>query len=276
MPARFVWILGLAALAILRWRQGKSGPLLLRWRQGRSGPPALAIPRWRQGRSGAAALRVLEARDTPGPSEAGRGDPAKATPAITIAACTAPARAAFVLLGLYCLCVWGLHALAVHNTEKEIQAHGAGSDVHRLALIPRPMDPFHWNVLYESRGEIIAGKVPVWSRGAPALPAQRFKMNLERPEVQQALRTEEGQTALRFCRYLFANLNQTPLGLTVILRDARFTIRDTHEFSTFVIPVKQGARQGALSSEIPPHRGDTPPANPGLASTVDSRGPEVR
>jgi len=129
------------------------------------------------------------------------------------------------------------------NAAREILVYEGAGEVRRLALIPRPADPFHWNVLYVRGGEIVAGTVPVWSWSTPALHPHRFEMNFERPEVQQALRTAEGQTAQRFCRYLFADLIRTPEGLTVAFRDARFTVRGRHEFSIFLVPLKRDAAE---------------------------------
>lgn len=146
-------------------------------------------------------------------------------------------RAAFAALGLYVLAVAGLHARALGNAEAAIRAQEAGP-VARLAAIPRPADPFHWNVLYETQGQVVTGWIGVGG-GAPAITEEhRYRENLDDPMVRNLIQNDpQGRVASHFCRYLFADIVPEPWGATVSFRDARFAVRGRHEFSVFTVHV---------------------------------------
>jgi len=147
-------------------------------------------------------------------------------------------RAAFGVLALYVLAVFGLHAQALDSAETAMRAREEepGS---RLAVIPRPADPFHWNVLYETPEQIVTGTVAAGERQAAFIEEQRYDKHLDDPVVRSILRDDpQGRVAARFCRYPFATITPEPGGATVSFRDARFVVRRRHEFSVFTVRVK--------------------------------------
>lgn len=146
-------------------------------------------------------------------------------------------RWAFVALGFYVLAAAGLHARALENAASATRARES-RPVSRLAVIPRPADPLHWNLIYETPEDVVSATVPV--RQSPVSPSEhRYEKHLDDARTQRALATPAGQVARRFCRYLFADIEEEPGGAAdVSFRDARFAIRGRREFSVFVVRVE--------------------------------------
>lgn len=147
-------------------------------------------------------------------------------------------RTAFVVLALYVLSMAGLHARALENARTAAREREPGP-VARLAVIPRPADPLHWNMLYETPEQIVSETVAV-RRGTPAAGReQRYEKHLDDARARRALATPVGQVAGRFCRYLFADIDEEPGGVAdVSFRDARFAVRGRREFSVFTVRVQ--------------------------------------
>jgi len=167
-------------------------------------------------------------------------------------------RAAFAVLALYVLAMAGLHQKALEIARDLVRTREPGP-VSRLAVIPRPADPLHWNMLYETPAQIVTGTVAV--RPAPAGAANaanasgggaaavgtgagtgtehRYEKHLDDPRTRRALATPEGGVARRFCRYLFADIEEEPGGAAdVSFRDARFVVRGRREFSVLTVRVE--------------------------------------
>ena len=108
-------------------------------------------------------------------------------------------RAAFGALAIYVLAVAALHAGAVRKARAATQEREP-QPVSRLALIPRPADPLHWNLLYETPEAIVARTAAVGSQEPPHTSERRYLKHRDEPRVQRALATAEGQVARRFSR----------------------------------------------------------------------------
>jgi inner membrane protein len=150
-------------------------------------------------------------------------------------------RAAFGVLALYVAAVAGLHVLAL-GTARSALPERAPPPVTRLAAIPRPADPFRWNVVYETPeyiGAAVVPAIPGIPRAGDWFDPESFEKHLGDPRVQRALATPTGGVAARFCRYLFAEITEKPGGAAdVAFHDARFAIRERHDFSVFTVHVE--------------------------------------
>jgi hypothetical protein len=112
--------------------------------------------------------------------------------------------------------------------------------VTRLALVPRPADPVHWNLLYETPDAIVSGKAALERRELPGggrrPPVSRSTSTILECGVRW--RHPRARWRRRFCRYLFADIEEHPGdGADVSFRDARFVVRGRREFSVVTVRV---------------------------------------
>jgi membrane-bound metal-dependent hydrolase YbcI (DUF457 family) len=93
------------------------------------------------------------------------------------------------------------------------------------AALTRVGTPFEWEPIYASR-DTVAG--PDWAQGR----------HLDDPRVQRALReTAGGRAMARFARFIAAEVDSGPRGVSVILRDARYARAGTQGWGVVTVPL---------------------------------------
>lgn len=239
VPARIVWCLGLIGLGTSRLLGARRlrGPELE--------PPSQEPPRGRRANQSSPSVFPVVGERSPQPLDPSAVQPGAArvngvtfesSSKVSESRRRAPCQAALAMLVLYVGCAWALHTFALRRVVARESGQDGAARARRVALLPMPADPVHWNLIYEREGKIVATPFSSWKEAAKLPPPRVFTMNLDRPEVMTALSTPVGQVARGFCRYLFADLRETPSGPLVAFRDARFAIRGRHEFSVFEVP----------------------------------------
>ncbi len=257
VPARVVWLLGLATLLVLRWRGvGQSagevppvelppslrpGSIVGEQRASRGtranepaasgGGPALPPDR-------ASSVPQMDGSD-PLPAEGGLTPPG-AEGAPGSGGFLVP-RLALVLLVAYIGAVLVLHQLALRRAREAIGATAPAPQIRRLAVLPQPADPLHWRVVWEDDGELRSVVLSALGAGGPVATGPRFALNLDNPAARAALETPVGQVARRFCRYLFAELEESAQGTIVAFQDVRFASRGRNGFGVFTVVVPRAA-----------------------------------
>lgn len=150
------------------------------------------------------------------------------------------ATASLVLLALYWAVLAGSREMARTNAADALALiHPA--PVPSLAVLPRPVDPWRWQVFCQDSKELLTGIASAWDDGLTDI--QRIPRNLERPEVEASLLTCPGQVLAHFGRFTFFQVEPGVDGPTVVFRDARFGGRDGSGFGTFRIEMSPDLRQ---------------------------------
>jgi inner membrane protein len=132
--------------------------------------------------------------------------------------------------------VLSLAVLAVYAGAQGLASAPAKRAVHRTALarfgpsaawaaLTRVGTPFEWEAMYAS-GDTVAGRE--W-----ALPR-----HLDDPDVQWVLReTVAGRALAGFARFLAAEVDSGPRGVTVTLRDTRYARTGTQGWAVVTVPL---------------------------------------
>lgn len=136
---------------------------------------------------------------------------------------------------------WSLVALATYAGAQALASEPVKTAVRREAMarfgpgatwaaLTRVGTPFEWEPIYAS-SDTVAG--PGWS-----LPR-----HLNDAEVRQALRDSEGGRALRgFARFLAAEVDSSPSGVVVTLRDTRYARSGSRGWGVVTVPLPTPAR----------------------------------
>ena len=143
------------------------------------------------------------------------------------------ARRQVAMLSLSLLAAYaGAQAVASGAAKTAVQRaavarFGAGAN---WAALTRIGTPFEWEPIYASR-DTVAGRD--W-----ALPR-----HLDDPQVQRALRETVGGRALSvFARFLAAEVDSGPRGVTITLRDTRFARTGTQGWGVVTVPLPSSPR----------------------------------
>ncbi len=119
-----------------------------------------------------------------------------------------------------------------------------------LAILPRPVDPWRWQVFCQDGSELLTGTASAWTPGLDDL--QRIRRNLDQPEVRASLLTCPGQILAHFGRFTFFEVESGAEGPAVIFRDARFGGRNGSGFGTFRIDLSPDLRWSRNREPCPP------------------------
>lgn len=152
-------------------------------------------------------------------------------------------RVAAVGVGLVLAYVGGravLHARALD----EALARLPGGAVHRAAVLPSPVDPFHWRALIDTGPAYWTGTVSLLGPS----PALRRREKMPETALVTRVRTESEVAAmfLTFSPFPWLEVEETPQGTSITWRDLRFE-RDS-EPPRFVTRVLVGP-DGAIRSQ---------------------------
>lgn len=129
----------------------------------------------------------------------------------------------------------------------ETLARLPGGAVHRAAVLPSPVDPFHWRALVDTGPAYWTGTVSLLGPS----PALRRREKVKETPLVARVRTESEVAALflTFSPFPWLEVEETPQGTSITWRDLRFE-RDSEADSgaRFVARVLVGP-DGAIRSQ---------------------------
>lgn len=159
------------------------------------------------------------------------------------------ALASLVLLALYWAVLAGSREMARTNAASAF-ALDHPALLSSMAVLPRPVDPWRWQIFCQDSKELLTATASAWDDGLADI--QRIPRNLERPEVEASLLTCPGQVLAHFGRFTFFQVEPGVEGPTVIFRDARFGGRNGSGFGTFRIELSPDLRRSRNHEPCPP------------------------
>lgn len=137
---------------------------------------------------------------------------------------------------------WSLLVLAGYTAAQAVTSRGVKRATHREAIARFGPDaswaalthvgtPFQWEPIYASRDTVAGAN---WA----------FPRHLDDEQVQLALQTNAARALAQFARFLSAEVDSTPSGVVVRLRDLRFTRTETsgRGVVTVSLPTAGGSR----------------------------------
>jgi inner membrane protein len=128
------------------------------------------------------------------------------------------ARGGLAALLCYLILLCGLQQAALAQARRYLSDQ-TFEPIARYSVSPTPANPLAWEVFAESASYFYFGALDL--RGARQ-PLTAVFVDRDHWAVRSALATREGRTMAEFCRYLLAEVEATPNGYLVILRDGRF------------------------------------------------------
>lgn len=159
------------------------------------------------------------------------------------------AAVSLALVGLYWLVLAGSRQVARTNAENAL-ALDHPALVPSMAVLPRPVDPWRWQVFCQDSKELLTATASALDHGL--VDIQRIPRNLDRPEVEASLLTCPGQVLAHFGRFTFFQVEPGADGPAVIFRDARFGGRNGSGFGTFRIELSPDLRRYRNQERCPP------------------------
>jgi inner membrane protein len=150
------------------------------------------------------------------------------------------------------LVYWGIlfvcHEIALGRAHSMARDFVSDSLEEEVAVLPRPADPFTWDILFEYSESVYFGRTSFF-RESSDLGFTRYRKNLNQPEVQVALGSCPGKVLEAFGRFEFYEVKEDDQGTVVWYRDARFSRQQRDGFGTFRIPLTSDSKH--LRTEIP-------------------------
>ncbi|MBM3262789.1 MAG: metal-dependent hydrolase [candidate division Zixibacteria bacterium] len=115
------------------------------------------------------------------------------------------ATGALITLSAYWAGLAVLHEIAVRRVETRAEVRALSEPIRRMGVLPTPVDPFCWVVIVETDRLTLTGEIKLYETPEQTTPFLSRPRHMEREEVKTALATPQGQTLLRFARFLVAD-----------------------------------------------------------------------